>query len=77
VFPEAGIYRVELTGRPLEAGGFQAFSVPFDVRVEPNEGSNTIGSGLIARYWPVWSVLVIALAAFAFVMFRRKPKAKS
>lgn len=35
IFPEAGVYELQLTGTPQEAGDFQAFSLSYEVTVRP------------------------------------------
>jgi hypothetical protein len=76
VFPEAGVYRVEIGGVPAKGGDFQSFSIPFDVRVERSDRVESEGENALRRYWPVWTVLVLALAGFLYAAFKMTRKVK-
>lgn len=42
-FPEKGIYKISLEGRPIDSGNFTAFKLTYDIRVsrEPDQIDNT------------------------------------
>ena len=76
LFPEAGMYRLDVVGTPLDGTSFQAFRIPFDIRVEPNESSQGSGESPLTRYWPVWMVLLLAVIAFIFAVLSRKKRGR-
>ncbi len=70
-FPEAGVYRVQVTGAPQMGAVFQAFSVGFDLRVEHGEAERSWTEELLA-FWPLWTVLGLVLAGWIAVLAKNR-----
>ncbi len=70
-FPEAGMYRVEVSGQPQMGAVFQPFRVAFDVRVERVNSEATWADDLLA-FWPLWTVLGLVLAGWITVLAKNR-----
>ncbi len=69
-FPEAGMYRVEVSGQPQPGAVFQAFTAAFDVRVE--RGSSGAWTDERLAFWPLWTVLGLVLAGWIAVLAKNR-----
>ena len=70
LFPTKDVYRLTLTGQPIDAGAFQSFSMTWDIRVDRTsaDASSSSGGFLSSHFFH----LLLILAAVAYLAYRLK-----
>lgn len=80
IFPEKNVYQVTVTGNPKTEGGFEPFTLSYDVRVARSTDTQTVpgeanaNQSWLSQHVPHIIGLLLVIGLFSVVLFKRNKK---